>query len=573
MKKKSILIGIITIFMIWGISNTSIVQAATNATGMYVNPVNEKPSDIMTTDWSSIKNPPYTYWAVHNWNAGGEGGGYAGFQQQANKRTAHFAIWDPVSVRKLIEAEYLSPNSSASRFGGEGEGMKVETNYNWQPNSWYKMTMRNWQEDGHTKFGQWIQDESTKQWKQIAILDFPVANVHFNWGTGMFQEDWAGNGQQEREARLKNFYSRNISDGAWNSLNKQKITSQYPSMNWNGGGNSDYVWVSAGGNTKPSINSGQVFTLNQPNKPDVGVLDFDIVNNQYENGKLNISWKLNNESTPQFKGKIEVYNNSSMTGAAIKTIDNIKSYKSEVNEYISLDNTNDLYAKVIITDLFDNTVVKAVKLNSDNKPGEDNDTEAPTAPKNVKAINITATSAQIQFDPSTDNVGVSKYWVWDDINKKYIGSSTSTTVDLKDLMPNTDYSLIVRAFDAAGNYSLPSYVSLKTKSESEVINDTWNPHINYTAPGTKVVFEGNTYENNWWINAGVKPDPKDRQGKSTGWKLISGPALNDNAWYSDVVYIEGDEVVYNGKTYIANYWTKGDNPENSHGMGKPWRLK
>lgn len=573
MKKKSILIGIITIFMIWGISNTSIVQAATNATGMYVNPVNEKPSDIMTTDWSSIKNPPYTYWAVHNWNAGGEGGGYAGFQQQANKRTAHFAIWDPVSVRKPIEAEYLSPNSSASRFGGEGEGMKVETNYNWQPNSWYKMTMRNWQEDGHTKFGQWIQDESTKQWKQIAILDFPVANVHFNWGTGMFQEDWAGNGQQEREARLKNFYSRNISDGAWNSLNKQKITSQYPSMNWNGGGNSDYVWVSAGGNAKPSINSGQVFTLNQPNKPDVGVLDFDIVNNQYQNGKLNISWKLNNESTPQFKGKIEVYNNSSMTGAAIKTIDNIKSYKSEVNEYISLDNTNDLYAKVIITDLFDNTVVKAVKLNSDNKPGEDNDTEAPTAPKNVKAINITATSAQIQFDPSTDNVGVSKYWVWDDINKKYIGSSTTTTVDLKDLMPNTDYSLIVRAFDAAGNYSLPSYVSLKTKSESEVINDTWNPHINYTTPGTKVVFEGNTYENNWWINAGVKPDPKDRQGKSTGWKLISGPALNDNAWYSDVVYIEGDEVVYNGKTYIANYWTKGDNPENSHGMGKPWRLK
>lgn len=540
---------------------------------MYVNPVNEKPSDIMTTDWSSIKNPPYTYWAVHNWNAGGEGGGYAGFQQQANKRTAHFAIWDPVSVRKPIEAEYLSPNSSASRFGGEGEGMKVETTYNWQPNSWYKMTMRNWQEDGHTKFGQWIQDESTKQWKQIAILDFPVANVHFNWGTGMFQEDWAGNGQQEREARLKNFYSRNISDGAWNSLNKQKITSQYPSMNWNGGGNSDYVWVSAGGNTKPSINSGQVFTLNQPNKPDVGVLDFDIVNNQYENGKLNISWKLNNESTPQFKGKIEVYNNSSMTGAAIKTIDNIKSYKSEINEYISLDNTNHLYAKVIITDLFDNTVVKTVKLNSDNKPGEDNDTEAPTAPKNVKAINITATSAQIQFDPSTDNVGVSKYWVWDDINKKYIGSSTTTTVDLKDLMPNTDYSLIVRAFDAAGNYSLPSYVSLKTKVESEVINDTWNPHINYTTPGTKVVFEGNTYENNWWINAGVKPDPKDRQGKSTGWKLISGPALNDNAWYSDIVYIEGDEVVYNGKTYIANYWTKGDNPENSHGIGKPWRLK
>lgn len=540
---------------------------------MYVNPVNEKPSDIMTKDWSAIKNPPYTYWAVHNWNSGGEGGGYAGFQQQADRRTAHFAIWDPISIRKPIEAEYLSPNSFASRFGGEGEGMKVETRYNWQPNSWYKMTMRNWQEDGHTKFGQWIRDESSKQWKQIAILDFPVANINFNWGTGMFQEDWAGNGYQEREARLKNFYSRNISDGEWNSLNKQRITSQYPNMNWNGGSNSDYVWVSAGGNVKPSINSGQVFTLNQASKPDIGVLDFDIINGKYENGKLNISWKLKNESTPQFKGKIEVYNNSYMEGKAIKTIDNIKSYNYEVNEYMSLDSSNGLYAKLIITDLFDNIVVKTVKLNSDDQPGEEKDTEAPTAPKNVKAINIKETSAQIQFEPSTDNVGVSKYWVWDDINKKYIGSSSTTTVDLNDLIPNTNYSLIVRAFDTAGNYSLPSYVSFKTKEKSEETKDTWNQNINYSIPGTKVVFEGNTYENNWWINAGVKPDPKDRQGQSTGWKLISGPALNDNKWYPDVIYIEGDEVIYNGKSYIANYWTKGDNPENSHGTGKPWRLK
>ncbi|MEN2257702.1 hypothetical protein AAIB48_07975 [Paraclostridium benzoelyticum] len=107
MKKKLFLIGIITAFIILGSGNSNIVQAATNATGMYVNPVNEKPSDIMTKDWSAIKNPPYTYWAVHNWNSGGEGGGYAGFQQQADRRTAHFAIWYSISVRKPIEAEYL----------------------------------------------------------------------------------------------------------------------------------------------------------------------------------------------------------------------------------------------------------------------------------------------------------------------------------------------------------------------------------------------------------------------------------------------------------------------------------
>ncbi|SFB16631.1 putative mucin/carbohydrate-binding domain-containing protein [Clostridium frigidicarnis] len=367
MKKKYLLLGIISAFMAMGIGHTQVANARTNATSMYVNPQQAPQSDIMTIDWSAVKNPPYTYWAVHNWNAGGEAGGYAGFQQRDNKRTAHFAIWDPIAVRQAIKAEYLSPSSTSSRFGGEGEGMKVETDYNWQPNSWYKMTMRSWQEDGHTKFGQWIRDEYTKQWKQIAVLDFPVANVKFNNVGGMFQEDWAGNGGAEREARLKNAYSRRDSDKSWASLNRQQINVQYPQLNWNGGGNSEYVWVSAGGNARPSINSGQVFTLNQPSKPDMGNLDFDIINKKYENGKLNISWKLKDQSTPQFKGKIEIYNNSSMTGSPVKTINNIRSYKNEINESAILSSENGLYAKVIITDLFDNVVTKTVNLTNGNQ--------------------------------------------------------------------------------------------------------------------------------------------------------------------------------------------------------------
>ncbi|WP_068981767.1 putative mucin/carbohydrate-binding domain-containing protein [Clostridium sporogenes] len=367
MKKKSLLIGVMTLLIVIGSSNIKLVYAYTNATAMYVGSVNEKKSDIMTVDWSTTKNAPNTYWAVHNWNAGGEAGGYAGFQQRTDRRTLHFAIWDPVSVRQPIEAEYLSSSSTSSRFGGEGEGMKVETNYDWTPNSWYKMTMRNWQEDGHTKFGQWVRDESTKEWKQIAVLDFPVANVNFGWGTGMFQEDWAGNGQDVRNARLKNLYSRSVLNKDWNSLYQQKITSQYPDKNWNGGGNSEYVWVEAGGNTKPSMTSGQIFNINQPSKPDVGTLDFDITNTKYENNYLNISWKLKNQSTPQFKGKIEIYNNPSMTGTPIKTINNIKSYENSVEENCQLSSSTGLYAKVIINDLFDNIITKTVTLVGSNE--------------------------------------------------------------------------------------------------------------------------------------------------------------------------------------------------------------
>ncbi|TKI88743.1 DUF3472 domain-containing protein, partial [Bacillus cereus] len=72
---------------------------------------------------------------------------------QFGKRTLHFALWDPIASNQAIKAEYLSPTSEASRFGGEGTGLKVQTTYNWKDSEWYRMTLRSWQEDGHTKFG------------------------------------------------------------------------------------------------------------------------------------------------------------------------------------------------------------------------------------------------------------------------------------------------------------------------------------------------------------------------------------------------------------------------------------
>jgi len=57
MKKKSLLIGVMTLLIVIGIgsSNIKLVYAYTNATAMYVGPVNEKKSDIMTVDWSTTK--------------------------------------------------------------------------------------------------------------------------------------------------------------------------------------------------------------------------------------------------------------------------------------------------------------------------------------------------------------------------------------------------------------------------------------------------------------------------------------------------------------------------------------
>ncbi|PFF24884.1 hypothetical protein CN335_31575, partial [Bacillus thuringiensis] len=265
-KKIVMVSAVCTMISMYGAPISSTEAAIrSHAPSVYVTPQNTGASDIISIDWSPVQTAPYTYWAVHNWNQGGEGGGYAGFQQQSGfdqsgKRTLHFALWDPIASNQAIKAEYLSSTSEASRFGGEGTGLKVQTTYNWKDSEWYRMTLRSWQEDGHTKFGQWIKDYKLNQWKLVAIMDHPVANVAFNYGLSMFQEDWAGNGQDVREARLKNGYSRKVSDKQWNSWNNQRISGQHDtSYQYDGGATSEYLWVRAGGNTQSTIGTGKTF--------------------------------------------------------------------------------------------------------------------------------------------------------------------------------------------------------------------------------------------------------------------------------------------------------------------------
>ncbi|MBU5220561.1 DUF3472 domain-containing protein [Bacillus albus] len=371
LKKIVIITAACTMLSMYGAPISSTKAAIrSHAPSVYVTAQNTAASDIISIDWSPVQTAPYTYWAVHNWNQGGEGGGYAGFQQQSGfdqtgKRTLHFALWDPIASNQAIKAEYLSPTSEASRFGGEGTGLKVQTTYNWKDSEWYRMTLRSWQEDGHTKFGQWIKDNKLNQWKLVAIMDHPVANVAFNYGLSMFQEDWAGNGQDVREARLKNGYSRKVSDQQWNSWNNQRISGQHDtSYQYDGGATSEYLWVKAGGNTQSTIGDGKSFNIIQPSQPEMGILDFDIQNIRFEDEKLNVSWKLKEQSTPQFKGKIEIYNNEKLMGQPLKVIDNIKSYQTEVSQTMQLPQT--AFAKIILTDIFDRTVEKKVGITNGN---------------------------------------------------------------------------------------------------------------------------------------------------------------------------------------------------------------
>ncbi len=79
------------------------------------------------------------------------------------------------------------------------------------------------------------------------------------------------------------------------------------------------------------------------------------------------------------------------------------------------------------------------------------DTQAPTAPANLRAPMVTSTSVTLVWDPSTDNVGVTQYEVLQ--NGASVGGGSLTNLTVTGLAPATSYTFRVRARDAAGNVS------------------------------------------------------------------------------------------------------------------------
>ncbi len=82
------------------------------------------------------------------------------------------------------------------------------------------------------------------------------------------------------------------------------------------------------------------------------------------------------------------------------------------------------------------------------------DTEAPTIPTNLVASNTTQTETVLNWDASTDNVGVLAYQIFNGTTQ--IASATATTYTVTGLTPNTQYTFTVRAIDAASNTSADS---------------------------------------------------------------------------------------------------------------------
>ncbi|MEP0986786.1 S8 family serine peptidase [Ekhidna sp.] len=98
-----------------------------------------------------------------------------------------------------------------------------------------------------------------------------------------------------------------------------------------------------------------------------------------------------------------------------------------------------------------------------NITGGGGDTQAPTAPTGLAASNVTQTTLTLNWNASTDNVGVTGYDVYQGASN--IGTVTTTSANITGLSAGTAYTFTVRAKDAAGNVSAASNaVNVTTQS-------------------------------------------------------------------------------------------------------------
>lgn len=99
------------------------------------------------------------------------------------------------------------------------------------------------------------------------------------------------------------------------------------------------------------------------------------------------------------------------------------------------------------------------------------DTAPPTAPTDLAASGITGAGFTLGWTPATDNVGVNLYDV--QIAGVTVATSTSPFATITGLAPGSNYSVQVRARDAAGNWSaLSSALSVTTLSTGDLVAPT-----------------------------------------------------------------------------------------------------
>jgi chitinase len=93
----------------------------------------------------------------------------------------------------------------------------------------------------------------------------------------------------------------------------------------------------------------------------------------------------------------------------------------------------------------------------------------------------------------------------------------------------------------------------------------WNAATTYRG-GELVYLDGRVFEAQWYAK-GSEPGASTRGP----WSTLTACGVQPDQvqdWYADRIYLKGDQVVHEGVTYTAQWWSRADQPGAKHG---PWK--
>lgn len=131
----------------------------------------------------------------------------------------------------------------------------------------------------------------------------------------------------------------------------------------------------------------------------------------------------------------------------------------------------------------------------ENPNPDPEDTEAPTAPSDLAVAAKTASSVQLTWNASSDNVGVAGYRVYQN-GSQAAASVDGTTAEVTGLSAETSYAFTVKAFDAAGNESEASNEVAVTTNASggnngggdEIVTEDYTAGVTQASSNEAVIY-------------------------------------------------------------------------------------
>lgn len=321
-------------------------------------------SDCVMQDYRSPNVPSGIYDAIHESYVssadGGSGYFYGGFTHQnlANgvTNTVVFYVCWPASGGFAPYSQQIPIFAGKNMVGytqiGEGSSCGIAGMWpQFTTNLWTREVVRYWlPTDGtpHVGYqGMWMKEPVSGNWYHLGTFMYPFAVTGVNGMSG-WQENFGGNTGNFIVAHAGGYYHKS---GAWQKANQIEFISKgYVTLIESNTAAESKVGPSFANLYNVPI---QVTLSNQPALPSFDPIVISSTNASVIGSQLLVQWQLPLSSSPQLSYTVEVFTNSSYTGAAVATAFENDPEARQI--LINLGTVATPYVRLTIGDIFYNT--------------------------------------------------------------------------------------------------------------------------------------------------------------------------------------------------------------------------